>query len=201
MQILRKIKTKNQESVNNLWRILGTKPDLLVDFWDHIFKSVFPKQLFLFSILHSKLSRNMCKLCHKVRNGQNLPYESPNFRNHFFLSNFTDSLVHFSTSLETTLPKQFFFSTLRSRMSKNMCICFHKLCNAKTGVSPTFTWSNEALFIGFKFLRKCCLALHMRSHANVTLQLSVTGWGEGGLGHFWTMSQRKSLFLKQWLPK
>ena len=32
VQILRKIKTKNQESVNNLWRILGTKPDLLVDF-------------------------------------------------------------------------------------------------------------------------------------------------------------------------
>ena len=28
-------------------------------------------------------------------------------------------------------------------MSMNMCIWRHKLCNAKTGVGPTFTWSNE----------------------------------------------------------
>ena len=26
-----------------------------------------------------------------------------------------------------------------------MCIWRHKLCNAKTGVGPTFTWSNEPL--------------------------------------------------------
>ena len=28
-------------------------------------------------------------------------------------------------------------------MFKNMCIWRHKLCNSKTGVGPTFTWSNE----------------------------------------------------------
>ena len=28
-------------------------------------------------------------------------------------------------------------------MSCDMCIGRHKLCNAKTGVGPTFTWSNE----------------------------------------------------------
>ena len=28
-------------------------------------------------------------------------------------------------------------------MSKNMFIWRHKLCNSKTGVGPTFTWSNE----------------------------------------------------------
>ena len=30
-------------------------------------------------------------------------------------------------------------------MSMNMCIWRHKLCNAKTGVGPTFAWSNEAM--------------------------------------------------------
>ena len=31
----------------------------------------------------------MRELRHKVRNGQNLPHESPNFTNHFFQSHFT----------------------------------------------------------------------------------------------------------------
>ena len=31
-------------------------------------------------------------------------------------------------------------------MSRNMCKLRHKLRNAKTGVGPTFTWSNEAWF-------------------------------------------------------
>ena len=44
------VKTKKQKKLwklYNLWRILGTKLVLLVNFWDHIFKTVFPKQ-FLF---------------------------------------------------------------------------------------------------------------------------------------------------------
>ena len=55
----------------------------------------------------------------------------------------------FFDKYETTLPKQFFlnilflFSILNSRMSWNMCIWRHNLCNAKTGVGPTFTWLNE----------------------------------------------------------
>ena len=96
---------KNNESVHNLWRILGTKLVLLVDFWDHIFKTVFPKHFF---IVQSKMSRNMCELRHRVRNGQNLLHESPNFRNYFFLSNFTDNLVHFSTSLRPHYQYRFF---------------------------------------------------------------------------------------------
>ena len=108
--------------------------------------------LFLFSILHSKMSRNMCKLCHKVRNGQNLPHESPNFREEKkFLSKGTDNLVHFSTSLrphyQNSFSWIFFFGlTLNPRMSMNMCIWRHNLCNGKTGVGPTCTWSNEAQF-------------------------------------------------------
>ena len=54
---------------------------------------------FLFSILHCKMSRNMCKLRHKVRNRKNLPHEILNFRNIFFLSNFMDNLVLPSTSM------------------------------------------------------------------------------------------------------
>ena len=68
------IKTKNNENIYNIWRILGTKLVLLVDFCDHIFKTVFPKQFYLFSTLNSTMSQNMCKWCHKVRNGQNLPH-------------------------------------------------------------------------------------------------------------------------------
>ena len=55
------------------------------------------------------MSRNMRKLCPKVRNGQNLPHESPNFRNNLFLSNFTDNLVQKS---ETTLLNIFLYSKL-----------------------------------------------------------------------------------------
>ena len=83
----------------------------------------------------------MSKLHHKVRNDQNLPHASLNFRNYFFK-------VILRTI--TILPQQFFqqknsfFSTLHTKMYINMCIWRHKLYNAKTGVGPTFTWSNEA---------------------------------------------------------
>ena len=43
--------------------------------WDHIFKTVLPKYFLLFSNLNSKMSRNMCKLQHKVRNGHFYPME------------------------------------------------------------------------------------------------------------------------------
>ena len=64
----------------------------------------------------------MRKMRHKVRNGQNLPHESPNFTN-YFLSNFTYNLSHFSTSLRPNYQNSFFlnivlFSILNSRMSK-----------------------------------------------------------------------------------
>ena len=94
-----KIKLKNNENVKNLWRILGTTLVLLVNFWYHIFKTVFLQQFFLFSTISLKMSRNMHKLRHKLRNGQNLPHESPNFPNYIFLTNFTYHFGHFSRSL------------------------------------------------------------------------------------------------------
>ena len=105
---------------------------------------------FLFSTLNPKMTKTMCKWCHKVRNGQNLPNKSPNFRNFFFQSNFSDKLGHFSTSLTPYYQNSFFFNfllALSSRMSRNMCIWLHKLCNAKISVGPTYTWSNEAWYI------------------------------------------------------
>ena len=105
----KKIKTKNNENFYNLWRILGTKLVFLVDFGDHIFTTVFPN-FFLFSTLNSKLSRNMCKMRHKVPNGQNLPHESPYFTNHFFQSNFTHDLSHFATSLRPHYHNSFFLN-------------------------------------------------------------------------------------------
>ena len=72
------------------------------------FKKSFPKQVLLFSTLNSRMSRKMCKLRHKVRIGQNLPNESPNDKNNFFLSNFTDNLGHFSTNLRPHYQNSFF---------------------------------------------------------------------------------------------
>ena len=75
---------KKHESVHNLWRILGTKLVPIKGFLDHIYETVFPKHfLKVFFTLNSKMSRKMCKLRHKVPNGQNLPLESPNFTNFF----------------------------------------------------------------------------------------------------------------------
>ena len=46
------------------------------------FQNGFP-YFFLFSVLNSRTSSNICKLDSKVRNGQNLPHGNPNFRNYF----------------------------------------------------------------------------------------------------------------------
>ena len=52
-------------------------------------ETTFSKPFFLFFVLfcnlHSKMSRNMCKWHHKVRNGPILPTWSPNLGNYFFL--------------------------------------------------------------------------------------------------------------------
>ena len=56
----------------------------------------------------------MGKLRHKVRNGQNLPHESPNFTNHFFQSNFKYNLSNFSTSLRPHYQNSFFLNNLFS---------------------------------------------------------------------------------------
>ena len=90
----------------------------------------------------------MRKMRHKVGNGQNLPHESPNFTKYFYQSDFMYKLSIFRQVWDhitkTVFSKYYFlFSFLNSRMSKNMCIWRHKLCNSKTGVGPTFTWSNE----------------------------------------------------------
>ena len=57
------------------------------------------------------MSRNMRKLRHKVRNGQNLPHESQNFTNYFFLSSFTYNFGHFSTSLRPDYHNIFLLQT------------------------------------------------------------------------------------------
>ena len=95
----------------------------------------------------------MCKLPHKVLNGQNLPHGGPYFTNYFVLSNFTDNLGPFSCKLGPYHQKSFFkiflllFSIFYSKMSKNLCKLRHKLYNAKTGVGLAFTWSNDACSI------------------------------------------------------
>ena len=65
---------------------------------------------FSFPFLDSKISRYMCKLHRKVRNGQNLPHESPNFTNYFFQSNFTYNWGNVSTSLRPHYQNSFFLN-------------------------------------------------------------------------------------------
>ena len=62
----------------------------------------------------------------------------------FFPSNFSDNLGR-----EEEKKFKFFFSFFSSldfRRFKNMCKLRQKLRNAKTGIGPTFTWSNDAWF-------------------------------------------------------
>ena len=94
----------------------------------------------------------MCKRRHKVRNGQNLPHESPNFTNYFFQSNFTYNLSHFSTSLRPDYQNSFFEIFFFVFYSKLQDIYEHvylasQIVEFQNGVGPTFTWSNEPWYI------------------------------------------------------
>ena len=79
--------------------VLWTHRLFFLKLWDQFSIQFSLNNFFLFSTLNSKMSKNWCKLRHKLRNGQNLPHESPNFTNYFFLCNFTHNFGHFSTSL------------------------------------------------------------------------------------------------------
>ena len=65
----------------------------------HLKKQFFQKKILLFSFLTSRMSRKMCKLRHRVRNGKNLPHESPNFEN------FHGQFRPFFHNPEISLPK------------------------------------------------------------------------------------------------
>ena len=65
------------------------------------------------------MSKNKCKLRHKVRNTQNLPHVSANFKYYYFLSNFTHIFLQFFTNLRSHYENRFFlyfsFLTLNPR--------------------------------------------------------------------------------------
>ena len=63
-----------------LWSNIAILPKT----WDQIFKTVFPKKNFLFSISSSKRSRNMRKVCVKLRNANIYPPCGHIFNIHFF---------------------------------------------------------------------------------------------------------------------
>ena len=121
----------------------------LLQIYETIFLKQFSLKNFSFLFYTPKCLETCVNCVTKCIMAQNLPHENLNFSNHFFLISFTDSLNNFSTSLRPHYQNSFLlnyfflFSTINSRMSWNMCIQRHKLCNAKTCVGPTFTWSNE----------------------------------------------------------
>ena len=99
-----------------------------------------------FSTFRSRMSRNRCKLRHKLHNDQNIPPLSPFFFTYIFQSIFIDNWGHFFTNLRPNNPNIFFitfFFPLGIKMSKNMCKLRHKLCTAKNRVAIRFTWQNE----------------------------------------------------------
>ena len=75
-KMILKKKFKKQNITKKLKKYCVTKVKLIL--WtysvifcpirDHIFKTVFPKIIFLFSVLGSIFSRNRCKLSRKLRN-------------------------------------------------------------------------------------------------------------------------------------
>ena len=124
MRQLKGIKIKNYENMFNLWRIPGTKLVLLVDFWDHIFRTVFPK--FFFLLKTPKCLEKFVNCVTKCLTAKIYPMKV--WIVQFFFKSLYVQLKIFFNKSEITIPEQFFlntffvFSTLNSRMSKNMCI-------------------------------------------------------------------------------
>ena len=91
----------------------------------------------------------MCKLRHKMCNGQNISTGSPHLRNLIFLSNFTDTKNYLSTNLRPYHQNSFFSSifssTLSSNIFNNMRKLRHKLRNTNNRVAIRYTWHNEPL--------------------------------------------------------
>ena len=104
----------------------------------------------LFYNLNFKMSRKMCKWCHKVRNGPILSPWSPNIWNYVFQSIFINNLGRFSQIWDYIIKTVFFYTIVclisipSSRISRNMWKWRHKLQNVKKSVGPPFTWWNEA---------------------------------------------------------
>ena len=128
--------------------VLWTHHHFFWQIWDHISKTVFPKDFFLSCNLHSKMSRNMCIWSHKVCNGPILPPWSPNFEIIFFKIYLRTIQAIFSQIWGWPQNQHSFFSTQfvlfsipSSRISRKMCKWGHKL---QKSVGPPFTWWNEA---------------------------------------------------------
>ena len=116
-------------------------------FFPHKSETTFSKQFSLkvfvcFFILNSRMSRNMCKMRHKVRNSQNIPplnqiWQIIQTINAIFTQIWDHIIITF-------FSKHFFlFSTQSYKMSLNVCKLCHKLHNAKTWVAIRLTWQNE----------------------------------------------------------
>ena len=117
--------------------ILRTNLATFSQIWDYNCKTVFHKLQFLFSILSSILSRNMCKLRPKLRNTRIYPLEVRILLKCFWC-HFMDNIGNFSTYMSPHYQHSFFsskleflFSVLGSMVSRNMCKLRHKLKNFK----------------------------------------------------------------------
>ena len=99
------------------------------------------------------MSRNMRKMRQKCVTAKIYPMKVRILQIIIFKVTLRTILVIFPQVWDHIFQNSFFeiffvlFSILNSRMSKDMCIWRHKLCNSKTGVDPTFTWSNEPWYI------------------------------------------------------
>ena len=88
--------------------ILWTNLEICSQIWDHNCKIVFPKLEFMFCILSSILSRNMCKLRCNLRKAKIYRLEVQILRIIFFMS-FYGQFSHFFLEIWAHIIKSFFF--------------------------------------------------------------------------------------------
>ena len=101
-----------------------------MDKYETILKNSFPQTFvfFCFFNLNSRISRNMCKWRHKVRNGPILPDWSSSFNNYFFLSHFfTNVRPHKKQMFSTHIFVCFLFQAPRYLET-----CANGVTNCKT---------------------------------------------------------------------
>ena len=128
--------------------ILWTNLTILSPIWDYYQKKI-SKLSFLFSILSSIVSWNMCKSRRKLCNAKIYPPVVLILQFFFLSMSFYGQFREFFHIYEPQLSKQFFskleflFSVLGSMMSKNMCKLRHKLKNPKNLPKLTSSWQNN----------------------------------------------------------
>ena len=130
-----------------LWTNIAFLPQI----WDQIKQQFFLNYFFLFSIQSSQLSRNMCKLCVKLRNATIYPPWVWFFQNFFSSKMYSSPIWNARLAPKVTFePYQWEESgifLIRGLKSHNFEYTLPTLVDAlifqENGLAITFTWQNK----------------------------------------------------------